>query len=433
VPPEIDKRAVVVEAHVDCVSNRESLWRAVANTERLNRAIGLGRITLLPNQNDSAARFVVDTVSGGFGMSYEERPSSSSKTSIFSVRRVVKKGLALSIENTFELATSEQDAGTRVSVRIGVVPKYPILSPIFRLQIQRLVRRMQSEIARVDRELAAGNPLAAFTAEPSPVDLDELERRAAALRSRLGPERSSIVQRLVELVAKAPDPDVGRIRPFELAERWGLERRDVLTACLNGVLDGLFELSWELVCPSCRTSAERKPTLSDLGREGHCQLCDISFELELDRAVEAVFRPPRELRRFDEGPYCVGGPAVTPHVVSQAILPAAGTAILRAPMAPGRHRCPRVARSPPSTPPDAQSGRGSRSRHLSAELSRSHQRRGRRGAAGRQRTTRVVSGDTRRSRNRARCSRCRRFAVNSLAGAACRPRCASRGSAAIHG
>jgi adenylate cyclase len=334
----VSGRAVVVEARVDCVSDRQALWRVVTNTERLNRAVGLGRLELAPNQDETAARFVVDTVSGGFGMSYEERPFEFVENQRFSVTRVARTGLALSVENTFELAASEHDAGTRLTVRIGVVPKYPILAPIFRLQIRRVVRRMQSEIARVDRELASGNPRAGFSIAPGSVDLEELGRRADALRRRLGPEQSEIAERLVELVASAPDPEVDRVRPFELAERWGVDRRAVLSACLEGVLDGLLELHWDLVCPSCRTSAERKPTLSELTREGHCQLCDISFELELDRAVEAVFRPPRQLRRVDEGPYCIGGPARTPHVVSQAILPANGTAILHAPSALGRHR-----------------------------------------------------------------------------------------------
>jgi adenylate cyclase len=330
--------AVVVEAEVECVSDLPALWRIVTNTERLNRAIGLGRIALVPNQDETAARYLVETVSGGFGMSYEERPFEFVENQRFSVTRAVRRGLALSVENSFELGASQRDGGTHVSVRVAVVPKYPLLAPIFRLQVRRLVRRMQSEIARVDRELAAGNPGAAFRVETSPADREELARRADALRLRLGPERAEIAERLVEHIAQAPDSDVDRIRPFELADRWSIDRRDVLSTCLDGVLDGLLELHWDLVCPSCRTSADRKPTLSELSSEGHCQLCDISFELELDRAVEAVFRPPHQIRRVDSGPYCVGGPARTPHVVAQAILPATGTTILRAPSRPGRYR-----------------------------------------------------------------------------------------------
>jgi len=100
----------------------------------------------------------------------------------------------------------------------------------------------------------------------------------------------------------------------------------------------LLELSWELVCPSCRTGTESAEALSELPVSGHCQLCDLSFELELDRAVEATFRPSRSLRTLATGPYCIGGPRRTPHVVAQTLLEPGGKAELVAPSEPGRYR-----------------------------------------------------------------------------------------------
>src|SRR5450755_1962356 len=62
---------VVVERHIDLKSERAALWCAVGDTERLNRAIGLGRLELKPNSDASAARFVVRTVSAGMPLEYE--------------------------------------------------------------------------------------------------------------------------------------------------------------------------------------------------------------------------------------------------------------------------------------------------------------------------------------------------------------------------
>src|SRR5436853_609704 len=44
----------------------------------------------------------------------------------------------------------------------------------------------------------------------------------------------------------------------------------------------------------------------------------------MDRAVEATYRPSDAVRRIDIGPYCIGGPAMTPHVLAQQIVPAGG-------------------------------------------------------------------------------------------------------------
>jgi class 3 adenylate cyclase len=170
------------------------------------------------------------------------------------------------------------------------------------------------------------------------VDELALGRAARALGELLQPERQALGKQVVDYVREAPDADVVRIRPFELSDELHSDERETLAICLYGVKAGLLELQWELVCPSCRTGTDSAEALSDLPQAGHCQLCDLSFELELDRAVEATFRPARSLRTLQSGPYCIGGPRRTPHVVSQTILAPAGSAELRAPQEPGRYR-----------------------------------------------------------------------------------------------
>ena len=86
---------------------------------------------------------------------------------------------------------------------------------------------------------------------------------------------------------------------------------------LHGVPAGLFELRWAIVCPSCRTASELATSLDEVKPEGHCQLCDISFELDLDRAVEATFVPHEAVRKVENQMFCIGGPARTPHVWAQ--------------------------------------------------------------------------------------------------------------------
>jgi len=107
---------------------------------------------------------------------------------------------------------------------------------------------------------------------------------------------------------------------------------------LSAVVSGLLELRWDLVCPSCRTASDRQTSLGDLPTAGHCQLCDLSYEIELDRAVEATFLPAPALRKPEPGPFCIGGPMRTPHVVAQSILPPSASITLNAPEKPGRYR-----------------------------------------------------------------------------------------------
>lgn len=327
---------VVVERHIDLRSERGPLWCAVGDTERLNRAIGLGRLELKPNSDASAARFIVRTTSAGFPLEYEERPFEWVEGERFSVRRVLHSGVVRSMEHAFTLET-RPEGGTRVTVRITIEPRYSLLAPIMRLQVARMLDRITHELRVADQDVQDGKDACIHTSS-TPANSSVLERAKAALLEAVSPERKPLAERLATFVETASDADVTRLRPLDLALQWQVDGRELLAVCLSGVIAGLLELRWDMVCPSCRTATDRQTSLSDLPAAAHCQLCDISFEIELDRAIEATFMPAPALRRPEQGPFCVGGPMRTPHVVSQTILPPSGRATLRAPDKPGRYR-----------------------------------------------------------------------------------------------
>jgi class 3 adenylate cyclase len=221
--------------------------------------------------------------------------------------------------------------------RLEVEPRAALIAPIVKIQLGRFADRIEHELREVDRVVQAGGS-ACFHTSVSPTDEIALARAALALSHALPAERAELGVRLCRWLREATDSDAVRIRPFELADQFNADPRETLAVCLTAVKSGLLVLSWELICPSCRTASDQVEALSDLPVAGHCQLCDLSFDLELDRAVEATFRPAPALRTLDTGPYCIGGPRRTPHVIAQEILPANGGVTLRAPVEPGRYR-----------------------------------------------------------------------------------------------
>jgi class 3 adenylate cyclase len=224
-----------------------------------------------------------------------------------------------------------------VRFRLAVEPRWALFAPIAKLELWRFARRIVRELRRVEADVKNGQT-ACFRSGHSEVDELSLARSARALDGTLTPARRELGAKLVQHVRRAPDADVVRIRPFDLAEELHTDERETLAVCLQAVKSGLLELRWELVCPSCRTGTESAEALSELPAAGHCQLCDLSFELELDRAVEATFRPSSSLRSLATGPYCIGGPRRTPHVVAQALLEPHASAELAAPAELGRYR-----------------------------------------------------------------------------------------------
>ncbi len=325
-------RPILVERTIDCRSDVRRVWSAITDTERINRAVGNNPIALQPNSDGSAARYLARTRLGGFDVTYEERPFEWEYLKRFSIVRRMRNGPVAALEFTSALETLESGL-TRVVVRIGLTPRIALLAPVVRFNANVIADRMREEVHRIDALLVADQPV--VSARVSSSAAAALERAHAELREIPGLLH---VERLVELVRTGDDFEVSRLRPYALADRWEVPRREVLATCLRAVKAGLLELRWEIVCPSCLTVASTVSSLAALPEHGACQLCELQLGLELDESVVATFAPPRPVRNFDIGPYCTGGPARTPHVLSQAILPPDGETSLRAPIEEGRYR-----------------------------------------------------------------------------------------------
>jgi adenylate cyclase len=143
---------------------------------------------------------------------------------------------------------------------------------------------------------------------------DAWERLA---RAGVPPELAGRLRRHLET---APDDEVLKMRPFELADRWGVDRRQALVTCLRGTTAGLLEMSWDVLCPGCRISKLSVASLDAVKGEVHCDFCNISFDAAIDQQVEVRFSVAERLRRVEDRRFCSGGPMNTPHVIAQAEL-----------------------------------------------------------------------------------------------------------------
>src|SRR5258705_3766459 len=104
---------VSVERVVELSAERSQLWCDIGDVERMNRALGLGPLRVSPNEDASAARYVVRTVSAGFALEYEERPFEWVENERFRIHRHMRRGVVRSMTNEFWLTTAAS-GGTSV-------------------------------------------------------------------------------------------------------------------------------------------------------------------------------------------------------------------------------------------------------------------------------------------------------------------------------
>jgi class 3 adenylate cyclase len=274
----------------------------------------------------------------GRRLEYEEEPFEWVRPERFGVRRRFRTGPIATFEARLALAAC--DGGTKLVYEVDATPRTVIGRALVPIAIGRVARRRMDEaFRRYDRELLAGTTArVAPRAAPSltPGGRDRLETiRGELVEAGAEP---ALVARLAATVAEEDDLSLARMRPYELADTWGARRRDVLELCLRATRSGMLESRWEVLCPLCRGAAGSARSLAELDRHAHCDSCDVDVEADLERSLELVFRPNPPIREVEEAVYCVGGPAVTPHIVAQQLLAPGESRTLRLALAPGRYR-----------------------------------------------------------------------------------------------
>src|SRR4051812_40282688 len=115
----------------------------------------------------------------------------------------------------------------------------------------------------------------------------ESEALFALLRQSADPAVATALERLV---GEAPDPDLCRLNALAFAARAGLDEEDVIAGLLHAARIGLFELSWNVLCPGCGGVLDSGDTLKTVDRSEYvCALCSAGYEPTLDEMVEVTF------------------------------------------------------------------------------------------------------------------------------------------------
>ena len=86
---------------------------------------------------------------------------------------------------------------------------------------------------------------AAMTAHRS---MSNTQAQFSVLRQTADP---AVVDAISKLIEKGEDRDLNRINLLDFAARHGLDEEKVISAFLHSARLGLFDLSWNVLCPGC--------------------------------------------------------------------------------------------------------------------------------------------------------------------------------------
>ena len=126
--------------------------------------------------------------------------------------------------------------------------------------------------------------------------MSEIGALFGVLRQSADAQSVAAIERAVR---EAPDRDLCRVNALAFAAKHGLDEERAIAAFLHAARLGLFELSWNVLCPGCGGVLDAGATLKTVNRaEYACALCAAGYEATLDQMVEVTFTVSPRVRRI---------------------------------------------------------------------------------------------------------------------------------------
>src|SRR6266516_907979 len=125
---------------------------------------------------------------------------------------------------------------------------------------------------------------------------DETEALFGALRESAKPKPVGAIEKLIE---NAPDRALCRINALAFAAEHKLDEEEVIAGFLHAAQLGIFDLSWNILCPGCGGVLDSGTTLKAVNQaEYNCALCVAPYEPTLDEMVAVTFTISPRVRKI---------------------------------------------------------------------------------------------------------------------------------------
>jgi class 3 adenylate cyclase len=117
--------------------------------------------------------------------------------------------------------------------------------------------------------------------------MTERETLLKALRQSADPQAAAAIE---QLVGEGEDHKLSRVNALDFAAKHDLDEEKTIAAFLHAARLGIFELSWNVLCPGCGGVLDAGASLKSVNRtEYACALCACGYEPTLDEMVEVAF------------------------------------------------------------------------------------------------------------------------------------------------
>lgn len=120
-----------------------------------------------------------------------------------------------------------------------------------------------------------------------------LESKMTEIR-QARPWSPRVISKLETLIRSRDDVSLYRVNPLAFARDQVIGEAESIDLFLHATRSGLFEMSWDVVCPQSGMVLDSFRALRTLKTHYVCGLCDVTGEADLDDFIEVTFTVSRK-------------------------------------------------------------------------------------------------------------------------------------------
>jgi class 3 adenylate cyclase len=126
--------------------------------------------------------------------------------------------------------------------------------------------------------------------------MSELKAQFSVLQRTADP---AVATAIADLIEHGEDHELNRINVLEFSKARSLDEERTISGFLHASRLGLFDLTWNVLCPGCGGVLDAHDTLKSLRSDDyHCGLCACGYEPSVDEQVEVAFTVSPKIRRI---------------------------------------------------------------------------------------------------------------------------------------
>jgi adenylate cyclase len=316
---------------------RQEVWDILSETNHLNCVLGMFKneveyAGIFPSKT-GVYRKAFTKIIGNYNWKWKEYPYQWNKGNYYNILREYDNSPIKSLLTLIEVHDAilpDGSQGTRLIVGLHVLSANWIGDLIIPSAVDKSIKKLFNYTLEYLRLKSEGKihavPQLKKPFEINTIELDYLFEELNKTEANL-----AFIPLYRDHLMLQDDDEVMDMRPYHWADLWKKDREEILKFFLYCTKVGIFNLKWHLICPNCRVSKSTSDTLADISDQYHCDFCEVQYETSLDKYMELCFSVHPTIRKAYKAVFCIGGPAITPHIYLQAFIRTGNPVELRVP------------------------------------------------------------------------------------------------------